>query len=540
MAKKGAKKGPKEPVKASKEDIVVPEPDEYERNLEKLVFGDEAGFDEGLKKADDLFNDNLFSYDSESSNSEESGSENEMSKLNDDQLFMVDSDGSEAGSEAEMDVDESSESDWSSSDSDAWHDSEEEKLQVSVMSASRLRKLRKDESEDKLGGTQYIARLRAQFERIYPRPEWADEYETQEMSDSDSEYDAVGEKATENVAVSSNPLLEYLRSNQTYQLSDKHRLLMPDRIDIARLTDANIKKPSHSVVQTVSFHPTHPLLLTGGFDRTLRVFHIDGKHNNMVTSLYMRNFPVKHAAFVQSDNGTDIFAGSRRRYMYKWSVNASRIEKINRLYGHEKNQRSFEHFKLSLDGKYIALVGRSGWINMLSAVTGQWVRGFKVEGELVDFDFSRSLIIAINKAGEVWEFDIQTGDIKSRWTDRCGVGITTIRLGGDRWLAVGSNTGVVNVYDRLKNELVGTVENLVTSITSLEFNHDSQLLCIASKDKKDALKLVHIPTCRVYRNWPTSGTPLGKVTSVCFSPTSEMLATGNEAGKVRLWRLNHY
>lgn len=597
-------------AKKSRDIENVPEPSEEERRLEKLVFGDQEGFESNLKKVDNLFDEEreeeaigsrLYVTDSESedeylsglqnkdetflndnnkdSKQEGEGEADDMSKLRDDQLFLDEDDDEEGDTGSNMDIDDeedyetsNSESDMSTdSDSsttpDAWSDSDDDRITISVASHKRLRKLRVNEEEDLMRGKQYCKRLRAQFERIFPRPEWADKYESDNegsnaeelQSDEENGSDEVGAAArTTNVTGSSNSLMDFLRTNQTYRLTNKNlRLLSPGKIDIVRLTDANIKKTSRSAVQALCFHRTHPLLLTGGYDRTLRVFHIDGQHNNMVTSLHLRNSPVQSAAFGVGDT-TEIFAGGRRRYMYKWSVNAGVVEKITRLYGHEQTQRSFENFKLSSDGKYIGLVGSSGWVNLLSSVTGQWIRGFKIEGTLIDFDFSqipaeknekatynKPFLVAINTAGEIWEFELETGKVTARWTDNTGVGITKVALGGyngnNRWIAVGSKSGIVNIYDRFKNnKVLSTVESLVTSISGLTFNADGQLLCVVSRAKKDALRLVHIPTGKVYKNWPTSGTPLGKVTSVCFSPNSEMLATGNEAGKVRLWRLNHY
>jgi U3 small nucleolar RNA-associated protein 18 len=131
-----------------------------------------------------------------------------------------------------------------------------------------------------------------------------------------------------------------------------------------------------------------------------------------------------------------------------------------------------------------------------------------------------------------------------------------LALGGrsDRWCAVGSNSGIVNVYDR-KNQTVAmklsesepdimmpryTLDQLVTTISSLEFSADGQVLAMGSRATRDAFRLVHVPSYTVFKNWPTSGTPLGKVTAVAFSPGSEMLCCGNEGGHARLWKLNHY
>lgn len=50
--------------------------------------------------------------------------------------------------------------------------------------------------------------------------------------------------------------------------------------------------------------------------------------------------------------------------------------------------------------------------------------------------------------------------------------------------------------------------------------------------------VVHLPSCTVYKNWPTSKTPLGKVTTVAWAgKDTGMVAVGNEAGSVRLFEI---
>jgi U3 small nucleolar RNA-associated protein 18 len=58
--------------------------------------------------------------------------------------------------------------------------------------------------------------------------------------------------------------------------------------------------------------------------------------------------------------------------------------------------------------------------------------------------------------------------------------------------------------------------------------------------KKDQLRLIHMPTASVYTNWPTEKTPFGHIECMSFSPGGEYLATGNSKGKVLLYRLNHF
>ncbi|KAJ0142086.1 Uncharacterized protein HZ326_15091 [Fusarium oxysporum f. sp. albedinis] len=146
------------------------------------------------------------------------------------------------------------------------------------------------------------------------------------------------------------------------------------------------------------------------------------------------------------------------------------------------------------------------------------------------------------------------------WHDEGCVGGIVLGLGGhqgptllgdDRWVAVGSNSGITNIYDRnelviLKSEDVSikerptptrVFEQLVTPITHIAFSPDGQLMAFGSQHKKDALRLVHLPTCTVYRNWPTEQTPLGRITAVAFGNQSDLLAVGNDTGKIRLWEI---
>ncbi|CDK27040.1 unnamed protein product [Kuraishia capsulata CBS 1993] len=555
MAKKNNKQV--EPFKPDPS-IPVPPKDEEELNLEKLVFGDAAGFGTNLKQVDkifDNFSDEGFSSDggddnddfslqqdegalSDSESADEEQGDN-FTKMADDQLFFVD-DG-----EDQMDVDSDSESDEEDSESNAWSDSDDEKMDLSIAKSDKLRKLRKTESEQVIRGKAYIHRLRSQFEKIYPRPSWADDPDrSEEEEEDDGEVDEDDET---DVSASSNSLAKFLKKNFQNLKSKSFKMLPADKLDISKANDANSKHPSKSGIQTMSFHPTHPLLLTGGFDRTLRIYHVDAKVNKLVTSLHLRKMPVQTAGFqVSGDKSkTTIFAGGRRRYMYKWEVNEGSVEKISRMYGHEATQKSFENFKISKDGAFIALLGNSGWINVISTSSGQWVKGFKVEGTLIDCEFTEDChLFGVNTAGEVWEWEYTTEKIVAKWQDESGVGITRISSGGKngRWLAIGSNTGIVNIYDRSSSahKPMGTVESLITTISTLEFSPDGQLLCIASRDKKDALRMVHLPSCKVYGNWPTSSTPLGRVTSVCFSNGGELLFIGNDVGKVRTWVLNYY
>jgi len=564
--------------------------DKEEEELERLVFGDVAGFRAGLKVLEYESEEGTEPFHAGVRGGDVAGKGQDISALLDDQvgssfvgrrngglcgllqLFFID-----AGDEMALthrdtdgDVEMVTGSDAQGvheedGESPAWEDSDDEKMMVSLASHTRMRKLRDTEADDFVTGKEYSWRLRRQFERIYPMPNWArppkSDTKRRRLSDADgSESDPEMEIDTDFTTVLSTPPLSALLSSAAdltlSKPSRKAPKLRPEVIDIARLVDANVAAPSRSAIQCLSFHPTLPLLLTSGLDSTMRLYHIDGKINPLASSLHIRKSALQTALIHPS--GTRILAAGRRRYFHSWDLQSGTVEQVTRVYGHEGNQRSMERFDVSPDGKYISFIGSKGTVQILDAVSSQWIATANVEGQVADISWhpnGETLSIA-NTAGEVYEYSLSTRSISAVWRDEGGVSTTCISNSpaGARFVAVGSASGVVNIYDRRVSfggkglgalgtatdpKPVKMVESLVTSISTLEFSRDGQVLCIASRNKKDALRLVHLPSCAIYKNWPTSATPLGKVTAVKWSGgTGGMaMAVGNEQGKVRLFEV---
>ncbi|KAK9471657.1 WD40-repeat-containing domain protein [Dipodascopsis tothii] len=503
--------------------------DAAELALEKAVFGDLDGFNWGLREAAGDSDDEEPAY------ATAEGQDEDLAGLQDSNLFMVDGE-DETPMEAAVEpivVDA------------AWDDSDDDRVVVSLASSDRLRKLRRSETDDSVTGREYSTRLRQQFQRIYSTPKWAaPRAQAEEPSSGEDE-----EEDEDDTRLSSDPLKTLLQNSARFTTKTKTRLLPASVLDISRLKDANAAAPSQAGVQALAFHPTNSILLSGGYDRTVRLYHIDGKTNPLATSVHFRSSPIQSAEF--HPDGRRVFAGGRRRYFYIWDIETGAVDKIARMYGHERQQRSMERFKLSPCGRFMGLVGTGGWLNMLDARTGQWISGAKIEGGgVADFAWSSTgaTVSIVNSAGEFWEWSTSERRFLSRWADYSSGTVTSLAA-TDRYYAIGSQSGIVNVYDRATSAdaddsqptQVAAFDQLVTPISRVDFaGPDGQMLCIASRSTKDALRLAHIQSATVFKNWPTSGTPLGRVTATAFSPGSQLFATGNEAGKVRLFKLNHY
>lgn len=454
----------------------------------------------------------------------------------------------------------------------AWEDSDDDRLAISLAGNSRLRKLRISEDEDVVSGREYTRRLRRQYERLNPVPEWAQSTrpaKRRRRSSAGSESSISSNDMDVDGDLSTLPLARMLQDagslTKAPQNGAKSRKLRPEVLDIQQTRAIPLVQPSS--ITSLSFHPEYPVLLSSGPASTLYLHHIaPNAHptpHPLLTSVHIKHTPLHTSAFLYPKGDTIIFSG-RRRYFHTWDLPSGTIQKVTRVYGQKDEQKSMERFKLSPCGRYMALVGTpkkgGGIINVLDANTTQWIAAMRVEGAngIADFAWWRDGegLTVVSKGGEVAEWSVQTRSYVARWIDE-GYAPTVMTLGGsngpaalggDRWIVIGSQSGIVNIYDRRtfvtsKNEVEiperpspkRSFDQLTKPTSHLEISPDGQLLAFSSMWKKDALRLVHLPSCTVYRNWPTDKTPLGKITAVAFGRESDLLAVANEAGKIRMW-----
>ncbi|CAG8921485.1 unnamed protein product [Penicillium salamii] len=562
----------------------APEKDEAELKLERMLFGDDEGFMGALKKQQDREAGMALTLNSDESDAEaeSEGEAEDLAGMADSDLFFLDSGApptTDLLPEAETPSDE--EDNGQDGEAAVWYDSDDDRLAVSLASQAKLRKLRDTEAEDVVSGKEYIRRLRKQFTRLHPTPQWATPEQKRRKTDSDDEQEIDSDDENEHLTMQ--PLAKLLQNaSDLTRIEDNSRSgkrkLRQEVIDIQRVKDVGKAQPSS--VDSLNFHPHYPLLLSSGPASTLFMHHISPSApapNPLLTSLHIKRTPIHTSAFAPP-TGNKIFASGRRRYFHIWDMDTGKIDKVNGSADRKEEQKSMERFKLSPCGRFVGLVGTSrkggGLINVLDANTAQWISQVRVDGRGGVADFAwwsdgEGMTVA-SKNGEVSEWDGRVGRIIARWVDAGAVGTTVLslggrsgrtQLGGDRWIAIGSSSGIVNIYDRREWAAayakasaadkessaqagiprsptpVRVLDQLTTPISHLVFAPDGQMMVMASRWKRDALRLVHLPTCTVFRNWPTSNTPLGRISSVAISPNSEQLAVGNEQGNIRMWEI---
>ncbi|KAL2844328.1 WD40-repeat-containing domain protein [Aspergillus pseudoustus] len=561
--------------KDPRDEKIVLEKDDSERKLESLLFGGDD-FQSALKAGHDANPLALATVSDESADEAEATIEDDLENIDDADLFFLDSGAGPVTTELDESPVTPADAEGHDDELDelpaVWHDSDDERITISLAGNNKLRKLRIAESEGVISGKEYIRRLRRQYLQLHPTPDWANPKANKEADQEDDDSDRADEMDTDDEeAHSTQPLAKLLQGLDFTKIETQgptggRPKLRKDVIGIQRLKD--IGKDQPSAVTSLTFHPHYPLILSSGPASTLFIHHIAPDApapNPLLTSLHIRRTPITTSAF-SSPDGSQIYASGRRRFFHIWDLNTGKVDKINGSADRREEQKSMERFKLSPCGRYIGLIGSTkkggGVVNIHNTGTAQWLAQVRVDGRggIADFAWwsnGEGMTVA-NLNGEISEWDGQLNRIVARWKDAGGVGTTVLRLGGalpqfskqslgpNRYLAIGSKSGIVNIYDRStwtstslprNPEPLRALDQLVTPITQVEISPDAQFLAMASEMKKDALRLVHLPSCTVYRNWPTQSTPLGRVTSVAISPNSEYLAVGNERGRTRFWQI---
>ncbi|SJX61213.1 related to UTP18-possible U3 snoRNP protein involved in maturation of pre-18S rRNA [Sporisorium reilianum f. sp. reilianum] len=501
----------------------------------------------------------------------------------------------------------------------------------SRVGVSRLRRLREEIGEKKISGLEYELRLRAQFEKLHPRPGWAS-YRLTSLQKQPDEFDesATGQavitnedasKGIHDLLRSDTGLVEGYGSGSSNDVASKsvkaRGKLRAGEIELDRLRNANDAQNANAIaaeeslpgIEMVRFHPSPraSVLMTASRDRRVRLFQIDGKTNPLVQTVHVPDLPIQHASFHPS--GSSALISGKRPFLYAYDLQAGRVVRSIPWRGagslHSQSSAQDDGAELTLsDAKFqpntaeegnrlLAIGGRRGVVHLLDwgrtgAAGGTRIGGVRMNSPLAGFTWDAASVLGdrgtgkdvelltMSTEGSVHLWDIRNMGLEvgctSIWNDPGSFGAKGLEVSpnGKFW-TVGSDSGIVNVYKRPAESYalssaslassravddaasamlgkvpggnvdpVKTIENLVTATTTMRWNGDGQMLAVASKAKKDALRLVHFPSMRVFSNWPTSGTPLGSVTDVDFSPGSQYVAIGNTRGKVLLYSLRHY
>ncbi|KAM9044030.1 U3 small nucleolar RNA-associated protein 18 homolog isoform 1-T1 [Megaptera novaeangliae] len=412
-----------------------------------------------------------------------------------------------------------------------WLDEEDEDEEMVDMMNNRFRKdMMKNASENKLSKDQLQKRLKEEFQHAMGGvPAWAETNKRKTSSDDESEEDE-------------DDLLQ-----RTGNFISTSTSLPKGILKMKHCQHANAERPTTARISSVQFHPRAQVVMVAGLDNAVSLFQVDGKTNPKIQSIYLEKFPIFKACF--SANGEKVLATSTHsKVLYVYDMLAGKLIPVHQVRGlKEKIVRSFE---VSPDGSFLLINGVAGYFHLLSMKTKELIGSMKINGRIAASTFSSDSkkVYASSGDGDVYVWDVNSRKCLNRFIDEgslYGLSIATSRNG--QYVACGSNCGVVNIYNQdsclqeANPKPVKAIMNLVTGVTSLTFNPTTEILAIASEKMKEAVRLVHLPSCTVFSNFPVvKKKNISLVHTMDFSPRSGYFALGNEKGKALLYRLHHY
>eukprot|EP00299_Pterocystis_sp_00344_P008491 c3247_g1_i1.p1 GENE.c3247_g1_i1~~c3247_g1_i1.p1 ORF type:complete len:517 (-),score=115.27 c3247_g1_i1:9-1559(-) len=416
----------------------------------------------------------------------------------------------------------------------AWEDPDDDALQIRVDSAPRLRKLRQSGGESTITGSEFQKRLRLQHAKLNRADiRWVETAKQNQFvaegSDSEDEHD----------------LRKALETSES--VVGESKMLPQSVIELQRLTNANVHGVNKAVVQVATFHPIKSLLLTAGFDCKLRLFNVDGKENALMLTSTLKDLPISSAHFA-GPSGQHVYASGRRKFFYCLDLEKGATMRLNTL--HRRTENGFEKFAVNPNNHQLAFVGNQGHVVLTDPVTQQEAMVLKASSAVngVTFVKNGTHLVTVGKQGLVHVFDLRIQRCLHVAQDQGSLDTTFITLSPSSLgrVGLGSETGVFNVYDidhllsAKDPQPVKSLMNLTTRITNAVFHPKGEIVAYASHTKKNNMKLVHIPSYHVFKNWPTLSTPLNYVSVVDFSSHGGYMAVGNDKGAVLLYRLKHY
>ncbi|KAI1719687.1 U3 small nucleolar RNA-associated protein 18 like protein [Ditylenchus destructor] len=390
-------------------------------------------------------------------------------------------------------------------------------------------------------------------------PKWArldDETQKQEADINQGSDD-------EDEANALSALHEMTRSTGKY--ISKSKTLSKYHIASNLLKDITIGHNKNGAITSVKFHPAKPVLVTASNNGTLSLFELlEGqnmelkKSEHFLQDVTFSNFRISSVDFC--DNGLSLLAHSdNKNYSYSYDLVEGKVSQIRV----PQEFRDLQSVKaaVSADGIFIARQLGISDLSIFVLKTMEHLHTFRAHNQLVDFSFStadRNIIYALAEDGSVYTWDLKDRSNQTYFMDEGCVKASCLATSANgQFLACGSNTGVINVYesskiaqstekhndyDRKSVKPLYTLGNLTTSASVIKFNHDAQTMAFASNVKYMAGRMLHVKSGEVFQNFPSRQEMFAKTRLKCcdFSPSSGFFVFGEQSGGCRLYRMNYF
>lgn len=319
-----------------------------------------------------------------------------------------------------------------------------------------------------------------------------------------------------------------------------------DILAVCKLPDINAGHRIVGPITALCMHPNERWVLASGCNQQAFIFSSDQIRRQVLFSIKIPDFKIVDACFV--DSGRKVLLLGNHENLMIWSLLDQKIETF--IFPGHRDQK-WTSLKASPCHRFLALSGDGCRIAIFDTSSLLLRKVLKTNSRNIVTTFSGdgSFLFSAGTESRVYIWETRCFDCLRIFTDDAGTQITCLSSSLNcQFLAVGANTGILNLYEissvmeahESKVKPFKCFENLITKITSIEFHPSSELLAYSSPDKYGALRIIHIPSRRVYSNWPKEKTPIFHSHRIQFDHDGALFYVGNEKGIVTSYGLIHY
>ena len=286
-------------------------------------------------------------------------------------------------------------------------------------------------------------------------------------------------------------------------------------------------------VTSVAFSPDGRWVLSGGFDRALKLWDVSSRRE--IRTFARQPLWVMSVAF--SPDGKRALSGGNDNMLKLWDVSSGR--EIHTFEGHAGYVRSVA---FSADGRLALSGSNDKMLKLWDVSSGREIRTFKGHTGGVTFvalspDGQRALSVGGDymRAEKRFVWELKLWDVSSGREIRAFKGhrsrVNSVAFSPDGKLALsGGNGSTLRLWDVSSGREIRTFKGHRGSVHSVAFSPDGQWALSGSHDK--TLKLWDVSSGREIRTFEGHA---DAVTSVAFSPDGRWALSGSYDKTLKLW-----
>lgn len=368
------------------------------------------------------------------------------------------------------------------------------------------------------------------FTSLYKRPKWADGAVSKNESDSDEDGDSL--------------------SNFAGKLIAKKNTLSRGTLMFNKCTALNADFSRSHGYCSMQFHPKYEIGIVSD-RKSVDFFKLEDRgkqsENRLIKSY---DFNGRHIEMIRvTSDGRELIIGMTYPDSNTYSIDMTTGQTSSFSLTRGSERIGMRGMCLSPDGLLIACCCENGRIFVMDAKVKEFIRSMKMNDDVKCICFSADSrhLFSHGMGGQVYIWDVKQERLVNKFYDEGAVTGTALSASPNgQFLAAGSESGVVNVYDVKTCERedvpkpLKSLMNLTTEISSISFNHSSELFSFCSRLKQNAVRLAHVPSRSVYSNFPYQEEHYGRVAEMNFSPSSGFAGMATNQRSVNLFRVCHF